>query len=181
MRRSITRSFLLLLALGLLCMAAEPASARPRVQRGKAFVANKTFGLGLMFGAPSGLSGKYYLSADTALDFGVGFLGYYRGRDGVHLHLDHLWHPVSIASAPAFELPLYFGIGGRIFDFDDDDFDDDGFAIGVRAPVGIAFDFNTIPLDVFFEVAFVLDIFVGYRDTVGPDFNGAIGVRYFFQ
>ena len=43
------------------------ADARPRPSRGGSFEANKTFGLGLMIGAPSGLSGKYFLSKDTAL------------------------------------------------------------------------------------------------------------------
>lgn len=180
MRRSLPHFIVVLLAFAVCGLAADPAHARPRMSRGKAFEANKTFGLGFMVGAPSGLSGKYFLSSDTALDFGVGFLGYYRGRDGVHLHLDHLWHPVSLASVPAFELPLYFGVGGRLFDFDDNN-DDDGFAMGVRAPIGLAFDFNNVPLDVFFEVAFVVDLFVGYRDNLGADFNGAIGVRYYFQ
>lgn len=170
-----------LLALLICGWAVSPASARPRPSQGKAFVANKTFGLGLMLGAPTGLTGKYFLSSDNALDFGVGVISRYRNRDGLHLHMDYLWHPVSLASVPQFELPLYFGIGGRIFDFDDDDNNDDGFAFGVRAPLGIAFDLTNVPLDIFFELALVIDFFTGYRDDVGADLNGAVGLRYYFQ
>jgi hypothetical protein len=45
--------------------------------------------------------------------------------------------------------------------------------------VGLAMDFNTVPIDVFFELVFVLDLFV---DGGGADaeFNGALGVRYYF-
>lgn len=47
-------------AAALLCTAAE---ARPRPQGhipGRAFEANKTFGLGLELGAPIGLTGKWF-------------------------------------------------------------------------------------------------------------------------
>lgn len=162
----------------------EVAEARPRPRRGKKFEANKTFGIGIMVGAPTGLSGKYFYADDKAFDFGIGAIGYYRGRRGLHLHFDHLWHPVSLASTPAFELPLYVGIGARFFDFDDRD-DFHGSAIGVRAPFGIAFDLNNTPLDIFFELALVLDFYAGYDcngcDNIDVDVNGALGFRYWFD
>lgn len=127
-----------------------------------------------MLGVPSGLSGKYFLSADTALDFGVGVVREWRDRDGLHLHADFLWHPVSLVNAPALAMPLYFGVGGRLWDWDGDA--DNELFVGARVPVGIALDFNNVPLDVFFELAFVLDI-IG---DVEADLNGAIGVRYYF-
>jgi len=166
------------------------ADARPRPagrSRQSNFQANKTFGLGIMLGAPTGLSGKYYLGPDTALDFGIGVIGRYRSRDGLHIHADYLWHPLSLVSAEPFELPLYFGIGGRLFTFDEDyDRDryyDDVTALGVRVPLGIAFDFNNVPLDIFVEIALVVDFFIAgdYRDDFGADLNGAFGVRYYFN
>jgi hypothetical protein len=172
-------------AIGTIALVLPEADARPRpVGSARRFSANKTFGLGLMLGAPSGLSGKYFLTASTAIDFGIGIIRYRpfdRGRDGnVHIHADYLLHPLSLASTEPFELPLYFGLGARALDFDDDE-GDEGFAIGVRAPLGVAFDFNNVPLDVFVELALVLDFFVSYRDNIGFDFNGAAGVRYYFQ
>jgi hypothetical protein len=170
-----------LITIGLLATVADDATARPRpAGQSKSFSANKTFGLGLMLGAPSGLSGKYFLDSSHALDFGIGALGYYRGRDGLHLHADYLWHPVSLVSADAFELPLYFGIGARLFDFSDK-YADQTLALGLRAPIGIAFDLNRTPLDIFVEFALVADLYVNYRDRLGIDVNGAIGIRYWFK
>jgi hypothetical protein len=167
-------------ALAVVCMAAPAAAqGRPRPQA-SSFSANKTFGLGIMIGAPTAISGKYYLGADTAVDFGVGVIQGFR-RDGLHLHADFLWHPATLVTAEPFVMPFYVGIGGRIADFEDDpDGDDEGdFNLGVRAPVGLMLDFNNVPLDVFFELALVID-FIGY-DGVDADFNGALGVRYYFM
>lgn len=160
----------------MLCASVQVADARPR-PRAKKFSANKNFGLGLMLGAPTGLSGKYYLSADTALDFGVGVFRRWRERDGTAFHVDLLWHPAVLINARPFVIPLYFGIGARVFDYNDDVYDD--FALGLRLPVGVMLDFNRTPLDIFFEAAFVFDF---YDDSRGreADLNGAVGVRYYF-
>lgn len=179
-----------------IAFTASTADARPRPagkSRRKTFQANKTFGLGLMVGAPTGLSGKYFLGDDTALAFGLGTIYEYRDRRGVHLHVDFLWHPLSLASAKPFELPLYFGIGGRLLDGNRcyryergvcDYYYRDYTALGLRAPLGIAFDFNNVPLDIFLELALVFDFVIDhderYDDAVFLDLNGAVGVRYYF-
>lgn len=169
------------LALG---AVSETADARPRPSRSRAkkFEANKQFGIGIMLGAPTGFSGKYFYASDKAFDFGIGAIGYYRGREGLHVHADHLWHPLTLASVPEFELPLYLGVGFRFFDFDYDDNNNHGSAFGIRGPVGIAFDFNNVPLDIFFELALVMD-FINYDNDndVDVDVNGAIGIRYYFN
>jgi hypothetical protein len=179
---------LVLAALALtLTLASVPgdADARPRPRAGKRFEANKTFGLGLELGAPFGLNGKYFLSPDRALDFGVGTIYHWRERDGLNIYLDYLFHPVSLASNPTFELPLYFGFGGRLWDVDDysrNNRYNDTFALGLRVPVGISFDFNNVPIDIFLQLAFVLDFYTGdyYRNVYG-DVNGSAGVRYWFN
>ena len=163
-----------------LVLASAPTEARPRPAAGRSFRANKTFGLGVMLGAPSGLSGKYYMTQDTALDFGLGVYHRFGHRDGLHAHADFLWHPVSLLGTPAFELPLYFGLGARIWDHDEyrNDYREETH-VGVRAPLGIIFDFNRIPLDIFLELAMVIDIVVD-DDHSYADLNGALGVRYYF-
>jgi hypothetical protein len=171
-------------------LAAAPVASEARRSRA-AFATDKEFGLGVMLGAPSGLSGKYYLGGSpVALAFGAGVFHEFRHREGTHLHVDVLWHPVVLATADSFVLPLYFGVGGRILDHDDyvwhDDRYEDHTHVGIRAPLGIAFDFTNVPLDVFFELVLVADViyldddedFDEDHDTL--DFNGAIGVRYYF-
>ena len=51
-----------------------------------------------------------------------------------------------------------------------------------RSDLGMTFDFNEIPLDVFIEIALVLD-FRGddrHDDSIGFDLNAGVGVRYYF-
>jgi hypothetical protein len=184
MSRSKRSSLIALIAVSLCIALIAVAEARPR-PAGKTrgdFQANKTFGLGLMVGSPSGLSGKLYLSRDTALDFGLGYTHHYRTRAyrGLHAHMDFLWHPVVLAKVDPFHLPLYFGIGGRFWEHGSGGHGH----LGLRVPVGISMDFNNVPLDIFLELAFVLDlIFIDdYNHGHGyTHLNGALGIRYYFN
>ena len=179
-RRRICRTlpWLVMLMIGAATVSVPRAEARPR-PKASSFQANKEFGVGFMVGAPSAIAGKYYLSSNTAIDGGIGVIRGFGRRDGLHLHLDYLLHPAVLASADPFLLPLYLGIGGRVFDFDDDERGEDDLGLGVRVPIGIMLDFNNVPIDVFFELALVVDFLVDAGD-VGADFNGALGFRYYF-
>lgn len=181
------RSVLAVLAAVLLCTSVGEADAqrRRRGERGKNFVTQDTFGLGFMLGGPTGLTGKYWIGPDTAIDFGIGAYRRFRFHSALQIHADWLLHPVNLVEHEAFDLPLYFGIGGRIlfheFDPDDNRNDDDDVHIGVRGPVGLAMIFNEVPIDVFFELALVVDLVVaGDDDVIFPDLNGVLGFRYFF-
>ena len=166
--------------------------SRHRGDRGAArgFQANKTFGLGLELGEPTGLNGKYFLSGSTALDFGVGWIyrHYYYG-DGLHLYGDVLWHPTSLVSTAAFELPLYIGVGLRYWDFDYCDRGVCGYGgstLGIRVPVGISFDFNNVPLDIFLQLVPVLDFVSGdyydrYRERHHLGIDLSAGIRFWFR
>ncbi len=154
------------------------------------FTANKTFGLGLELGEPTGLNGKVFVSDSTAIDFGVGWIyrHYYYG-DGVHLYGDVLFHPVSLASTESLELPFYVGVGLRLWDFDfcaGNVCTYGGSAVGVRVPLGLAFDFNNVPLDIFVQLVPVLDFIDGdyydrYRDRTHLGIDGSLGFRYWFK
>ena len=121
------------------------ADARPRPGGqlgGRRFEANKTFGMGLELGAPTGLTGKYFFAADHAIDFGIGDVYNYFDRSGLHIYADYLAHPVSLVSAEPFELPLYIGVGGRFWSFDNrvgNGTTNSATAFGVRVPIGVAF------------------------------------------
>ena len=163
------------------------ASARPRPNGsigGKRFEANKTFGLGLELGTPSGLTGKYFLNESNALQFGVGWYnGYYRDYYGYHIYGDYLWHPVSLVSASAFELPLFIGVGLQFEDFEDrrNRVYDTATGFGIRIPVGLAFDFNNVPLDIFFQLVPSFNFYSGYRDSSGFWIDASIGIRFWFN
>ena len=110
----MSRKALLASAALVLCLA-NPADARRRSFSGGGsnYQSNGKFGLGIELGAPSGLNGKFFLSPNTALNFGVGWLydNYYRDGNGFHLYLDHLWHPVSLTENSTSE-PSATAAGG---------------------------------------------------------------------
>ena len=173
----MTARNILLASFGIALFAAA-ADARPRPGghiAGRRFEANKTFGLGLELGAPAGLTGKYFLSSDRALDFGIGYIPNYFDRSGLHLYGDYLWHPVSLVSTEDFELPLYVGVGGRFWSFDNhraDNTINSASAFGVRVPVGISFDLNNLPLDFYSNYT---------PHTIYLDVDASIGARYWFN
>jgi len=185
-----------LVVLAVLVALAPDAEARRRRSFGGSgrsnYQSNGKFGLGLELGGPTGLNGKYFLTPSTALNFGVGYdneryYGYYYRRRGLNIYIDHLWHPVQLLEAEAFKLPFYVGVGVRVWAFDSDrNGDYGGTAIGIRAPLGLAFDFNNIPLDIFLQLTFVLDFLAGdyydrYGDRAVLHLEGSIGVRFWFD
>jgi len=133
------------------------------------------FGLGLILGSPTGIAGKLYFNKQNALDFAVGEA--FLNQRGFDVHVDYLWHPVMLTQDEAFFLPLYIGVGGRLLEHERHT--DTAGHLGVRAPIGILFDFKRVPIDVFLEVAVVLDIIRPSEDDV-VDVNAALGVRYYF-
>lgn len=150
------------------------------------------FGFGLVVGEPTGLTAKLYLSQPFALQFGAGFVDNFDGEDGFHTNVDVLWHPAIIARSADITVPFYLGVGGRIFDHSYDyvamgtRYVDHDTRLGVRVPFGLLMDFNKVPLDVYFELALVVDL-IYFDETVGPfgnrdraGFQGGIGLRYYF-
>jgi hypothetical protein len=159
------------------------------------------FGLGLELGAPTGLAAKYYLGPSSrghmmAIQGGLGVIERY-GDDGFHLHVEVLWHPAVLTRTPDFTLPFYVGVGGRLLENDDYycvnqgnnrvcyDYYDEGMYLGVRAPFGLLMDFHKVSLDVFLELALVVDFLQVGDDDRDYDhdlvhLNGALGVRYYF-
>ncbi len=138
------------------------------------------FGVGLIVGDPSGVSAKYYLGDDTAIDaaVGVGLI-----KTGIHAHVDFVWHPVVLESQEKFVMPLYVGPGFRLLMEDKDRETDQIVHMGLRAVVGVLFDFRTLPLDVFIEAAPIVEwrfTALEGEDGFGLGINVAAGVRYFF-
>ena len=63
----------------------------------------------------------------------------------------------------------HFGLGGRV-KFEKEN------RLGVRFPVGFAYEFEKTPLDIFVEIVPVFDIIPDTEFNM----NGGIGIRYFF-
>ena len=120
-----------------------------------------------MLGEPTGLSAKLWTSPQNAVDAGLAWS--FRGDGFVHLQADYLWHfPGTIQSTERFV--LYAGIGGRLGGGDETRF-------GVRIPVGIEWWPRGAPLDIFLELAPIMDL----APATEFDMNGGIGIRFFFN
>lgn len=183
------RKYIGLAALAILLMGANLASAARTGRSSGKTGAGGDFGLGIIIGEPTGLSVKYWLSPKSAID--GGFAWSFRGDGAVHIHGDYLRHDFNLIHVEEGQMAIYYGIGGRILIFshrnyyyDDEghrhyyyyDHNDNSVFVGLRVPVGLEYIFQGNHVDLFLELAPVLDI-VPETDL---DLNGGIGIRYFF-
>lgn len=134
-----------------------------------------SFGLGVMLGAPTGVSVNCLLTKSHAIDFA---LAWQDGGQDLHLHGDYLWYPFSHFKLDNVKIDVYSGIGGRVLIEDDDNTRDneDDFHFGPRAPIGVRYLFLRPRLEIFLEAAFIFDL---VPDT-DFDIDGALGARYYF-
>ncbi|MHC1736755.1 MAG: hypothetical protein AB9882_01945 [Ignavibacteriaceae bacterium] len=129
----------------------------------------KGFGLGIIIGEPTGVSAKYWVSSQNALDFALGY-SFARKYNRFHIHVDYVWNNENlIRSAERF--PVYYGIGGKF-----QAYDSENSSLGVRGVLGIMWYPRKLPIDVFLEVAPVLRL-VPATDF---DIDAGLGARYYF-
>ena len=128
---------------------------------------SQDFGFGIQAGEPTGLSAKLWTGRENALDFAMAWS--FEGRDEMLMQADYVWHSFDVFNVSSGELPLYFGIGGRAVFRDDP-------LLGLRVPLGIAYMFESAPLDIFAEVAPILNVI----PSTDFDMGGGLGVRFWF-
>jgi hypothetical protein len=127
-------------------------------------------GLGMMIGEPTGVSFKHWTSPKNAFDVGLAWSFAGRGDDEIQVHADYLWHtPLKSADAALRRTNFYIGVGGRVRFENDTRF-------GARVPLGFSHFIKDTPLDVFFEVAPIMDL----APETEVSANGGLGLRYFF-
>ncbi|MFH1699141.1 MAG: hypothetical protein ABIE07_01025 [Candidatus Zixiibacteriota bacterium] len=139
------------------------------ISSGTAISKDGDFGLGIIMGEPTGPSFKLWTGEKTAFTAAAWSLD---KQNSFHLHLDYLVHNFTAIKVQKGELPVYFGIGGRI-KFTEGPADD---IVGIRIPVGLEYLPANTPLGIFFELVPVLDL----NPETEVDIEGAIGIRYFF-
>lgn len=167
----------------ILCLAAvfhvSQASAKSTTDRGG------NFGLGLMLGDPSAITGRYTVDTKTAYQGGVSF--FY--KDWTQLYFDwlHLFEngfgkqtefisqttPYIGAGAVAVLTSSDRSVSRRSRYFDSSD---ETIAIGVRVPIGAEWRPAQFPIGVFVELAPGLTILPGTYAFL----QLGIGARYYF-
>jgi hypothetical protein len=127
-----------------------------------------SLGVGVILGEPTGLSFKQWVGGRAALDAAAAWS--FGEESAFHVHLDYLVHTGGRSEPDIGRARFYFGIGGRL------KAEEEEGRIGARIPLGIAYTFDDTPVEVFFEIAPILDLAPQTEMRV----NGGVGVRYFF-
>lgn len=152
-----------------------PVARATEVGRGR------NFGLGVAFGSPTSIVGKYFLSGENAIDFGLGFWtygwgcndrGFCEGRsfDVLTLNADYLWQDSVVRGSKA-SLDWHIGAGGRVWVGGGD------ASIAARMPVGLDLTFRKPSfLEVFVELAPAVYVVPGLY----LDLEAFLGVRFYF-
>lgn len=142
-------------------------------------------GLGLMLGSMNAVTGKYWLSDQGAIDFGIGF----SGRNALAFYGDFLWHiPGIFGSGTKFgrETSGYLGGGAGIGTWNDSydcgrwkcdrRRDDSGTGVFVRA----LFGFEWFPARTRFGVFAELGPTLLLAPDTGGSLDIGVGGRYYF-
>ncbi|HLF13611.1 MAG TPA: hypothetical protein VI932_01810 [Bacteroidota bacterium] len=126
------------------------------------------FGLGVILGEPTGFAFKGWMDSKSAIDAGLAWS--FLNETTFHVHVDYILHTDALTKRS--DMPAYYGIGGRIKTGGHGD-----DRIGVRIVGGIAYYLPESPIDIFFELAPIID----FAPSTGFQMNGGIGARYFFR
>jgi len=153
------KKFLLLILLS--CCCANPAISR-------------NLGMGIILGAPTGISVKTWTTATNAAVLGIAW-NLEEEDISVHFHIDYIWHNFRALNVdveqPEGRLGFYYGIGSRLSVETDED-----SRLGPRLPIGLNYVLLKVPIDFFLEIAPILDIV----PDIDFALNGGIGARFFF-
>lgn len=133
------------------------------------FENTKKFGLGIMLGEPSGISGKYFLNSTNAIDFGLGYSIATNGK--LNIHVDYLHHKEGVFNTNQ-RLILHYGFGAKIKTFSNSD-----DAFGLRGVIGITWTQDDLPFDAFIEIAPVFMLL----PSTELEIDASIGARYYFD
>ncbi len=164
------------LASSVVLLASSTASAQ---------VSGHPFGLGLQLGDPTGITIEYGLDARSSLQGTLGWGGPY-WRDRGMITLDWTYKLVPINPRSNVKMDFYLGVGGAIGFYGGTScyedrfgrrvcFNDAGFGLWARVPLGFAVHFTEVHLEPYIEIVPAIYLF-------GPGVGGmgGIGLRYFF-
>lgn len=130
------------------------------------------FGLGVILGDPSGLSGKMRMDGNHSLD---GALAYSSGKHaGMQFHADYLWDRARSWGTTQGPLDMYYGLGGRLISYNDDN--KSQISIGPRGSLGLSFNINNPNLELFGELAMILEV----TPSISADLDAGVGARIRF-
>jgi len=153
------------LSLGLAAFSLSPTVSRAD--------APGPFGVGLVIGDPTGLSGNYRLSSERSIDAALAWS--FGSNPGFEIHSDYLWRRPGLLRAENIKFDLHYGIGARLLSLSNSNVSDKT-RFGPRLPLGLGSNFNQQALEVFAELALVMNVI----PATSADLDFGIGARIYF-
>ena len=121
---------------------------------------------GIIIGEPSGLSGRQWIGDGAALDLALAWSFFPEGSFYIHLDYKQHFYDFDVYTG---RLLAFAGIGPMVYI-------GSAVTLGARIPVGLIYEFDPAPLEIFVEVAPGLTLVPRTRANVG----GGLGIRYRF-
>ena len=134
-----------------------------------AFAAEGDKGIGILLGNPVGVTGKYWLPDNHAIDAGLGMS--WGRHSNLSFHSDYLLqNDAAFYYNDTVALDFYYGLGARM-EFADE------IELGARIPLGLVHKYEDSAADMFAEIAPIID-FLG---RTGLELHFGFGARYYFR
>jgi hypothetical protein len=134
---------------------------------------NHNIGLGIIAGEPTGLSFKLWSKQTVAFDAGAAWS--FVGGEYFQIHGDFLLHNFNLFRVETGRMSLFYGAGARL-KFAEDAAGGSETIFSLRVPVGLAYEFEKTPIELFFEIVPMLD----FVPATELQLAGAVGFRYYF-
>ncbi|MFL5814647.1 MAG: hypothetical protein ACJ763_13815 [Bdellovibrionia bacterium] len=172
------------LLIGLTCALPNSGFAKLKTAHAGSPETSRPFGLGVVLGEPTGITGKYWIDRRSAVDTTLS----YSFSDYFLVFADYLYHfPGAFGQTNEFVSALnpYVGVGAEIFIQTQDTGNkdrtyfrsDQGSAgFGIRIPLGVEWRPVTVPLGVFAEIAPGVGVIPATYGFV----QGGVGIRFYF-
>ncbi len=137
--------------------------------------ANQNIGAGVIIGSPTGLSAKLKLQQNRAVDLAMAWdLG---SQNDFYIHSNYLIGKKRFLVIDQQPLEGFYGLGGSLrFHDPAPGSKDDRNNFGIRVPVGLNYQIQSAPVEIFAEVALVVELI----PSTGVHLNLGIGARYYF-
>lgn len=140
----------------------------------------KTWGLGAVIGAPTGLSANYFLSESRTVHTTLAYD--LSGDDSLQLASHYTWRMNNL-NFEKVKLGWFYGVGARLaivnhdhHDKHNDSHDDSHIDLGPSGTIGLFHEFTEVPLEVFLKGNLTVNII---EDT-DVDADVMLGLHYNF-
>lgn len=135
--------------------------------------ANSNTGVGLILGAPSGISARHWVESDRSIEANFGWSVLSKSR--LYVNASYLWNKVDVFQVKDEAFDVFFGGGLSVRTKSGTQ--DGELVFGPRVPVGVAYLFTDPKIELFGEAG----LNVGIIPSSDIYLDAGVGVRFYFE